>query len=139
MAVKAEQSPVQVLDGFTPGDTLNEVQMDAMSRLAKYERIATDRETELPPYARIVPGDESGLNGQDIVAVYDKASGFTGVIHRQLTASVKLDEVRTARQYRIVGFKPCSRDEALAIVWAPRQAEAVSVLGNLVAPGEEPF
>ena len=122
----------QVLDGFTDGSTLSEVQAASLSRIAKYERIVTDRETELPPYVRLE-------DGTDMVAVFDKASAFSGVIHRELVGSVQLDEVRTAREYRIIGFKPCLRDEALTIVWAPRQAEAAALLGALAPANEEPF
>lgn len=129
MGVKPQQSPVEVLDGFKPAAELTEAQISGLVQLSKYGRIATDRDTELPPYARI--GED-----HDIVAVFDKASGVTGVVHRQLTGSVALDENRTARSYRLIGFKPCGRDEALTTVWAPRQAEAAAAMGDLV---ESPF
>ena len=132
MGATKQDPQVQVLDGFVPGSSLSEAQANEFGRMAKYELIRTDRDSELPPYTRLE-------EGTDIVAVFDKRSGWTGVIHRRLVASVQLDEQRTARQYEIVGIKPCDRDAALATVWAPRQAAAAELLGDLMPASEEPF
>jgi hypothetical protein len=140
MAVKAEQSPVEVIDGFKAGSELSDSQHDALVQLTKYGRIPTDRDNELPPYVRLVEGDEqTGIGGQDIVAIFDKASGLTGVVHRAMTGAVRLDEKRTARSYRVIGFKSCTRDEALQMVWGPQQAKAAESLGSLMPKAEEPF
>ena len=129
----ADKAPVvEMIDGLTPGSTLAPEQAAALERFSKYEMVVTDRTSDLPPYTRL-------SEGHDIVAVSDKATGWTGVVQRNLVASIALDERRTARSYRIVGFKECGKDEALAIVWAPRQAEALKALGSLAPKVEEPF
>lgn len=135
-----KQQSVAVLDGFKPGTELTATQADTLENLSKYGRIPTDRDAELAPYVRLVEGaPEDGVGGQDIVAIFDKRTGLVGVVHRVMTEAIALSGNRTARKYDIVGFKPCARDEALEMVWAPQRAAAIEALGDLAPTSEEPF